>query len=147
MEAITRLIKTLRDFQDNINSYLEAATMGEETTIVDMNISQLYDMGENRNGEKIRPPYAPETVAIKRRKGQPTNRVTLRDTFAFQSSFYINYLPDGFEIAASDPKTERLKTKYGNEILGLQDEAVKYLSENVYLPYLRKELEISLGYE
>lgn len=147
MDRITSLIRKLEDYRDNINSYLEAATIEAEDTIIDMNISQLYDSGERRDGTKITPAYAPETVAIKKKKGQPTNRVTLRDTFDWQASFWVQFYPDGFEIKASDWKTERLTQKYGDEILGLQDEMVKYLCETFYLPRLRTELRKILGYD
>lgn len=147
MDRITSLIGKLEDYRDNIYSYLEAATIEAEDTIIDMNISQLYDSGERRDGKKITPEYAPKTVAIKKKKGQPTNRVTLRDTFDWQASFWVQFYPDGFEIKASDWKTERLTQKYGDEILGLQDEMVKYLCETFYLPRLRTELRKMLGYE
>lgn len=147
MDRITSLIGKLKDYRDNIYSYLEAATIEAEDTIIDMNISQLYDSGERRDGTKITPAYAPETVAIKKKKGQPTNRVTLRDTFDWQASFWVQFYPDGFEIKASDWKTERLTQKYGDEILGLQDEMVKYLCETFYLPRLRTELRKILGYD
>lgn len=141
MDRITDLIASLEDYLTNINTYMEAATIAAADTIVDMNIGQLYDSGEDRNGNKIQPPYAPVTVQIKRKKGQPTNRVTLRDTFEWQSSFFVQYLADGFEIMASDWKTDRLKAKYGDSILGLQDEAVQYLLQNYYLPRLIEELK------
>lgn len=147
MEKITKLIDRLEDYKESINTYLEAATIEAEDTIIDMNIGQMYDSGEDRTGKKITPEYAPETVRIKREKGQPTNRVTLRDTFDFQKSIWVQYYPDSFEIKASDWKTERLTQKYGDEILGLQDEMVKYLCQNFYLPRLIKELKIKLGYE
>ena len=147
MDRITSLIGKLEDYRDNIYSYLEAATIEAEDTIIDMNISQLYDSGERRDGTKITPAYAPETVAIKKKKGQPTNRVTLRDTFNWQASFWVQFYPDGFEIKASDWKTERLVAKYGDGILGLQDEMVKVLCENYYLPRLITELRKTLGYE
>lgn len=147
MDKITDLISKLEDYRDNINSYLESATIEAEDTIIEMNIGQLYDSGENRDGRRITPEYAPETVKIKKQKGQPTNRVTLRDTFDWQSSFFVQYYPDGFEIKASDWKTERLTQKYGDEILGLQDEMVKYLCANFYLPRLIEELKKTIGYE
>ena len=147
MKRITDLINKLEDYNENINSYLEAGTIEAEDTIIEMNIGQMYDSGEDRTGKRITPEYAPETVRIKREKGQPTNRVTLRDTFDFQKSIWVQYYPDSFEIKASDWKTERLTQKYGEEILGLQDEMVKYLCQNFYLPRLIKELKMKLGYE
>lgn len=147
MDRISDIARRLVEFRDSINQSLEAATIEASETIIDMNIGQLYDRGERRDGKKISPPYSPKTVAIKKKKGQPTNRVTLRDTFEWQSSFWIQYYLDGFEIKASDWKTDRLKEKYGDEILGLQEEMIKYLSSNYYLPRLLKDLKNKLGYE
>lgn len=147
MKLITNLIGKLSHFRDNINTYMEAITMDAEDTIIDMNISQMYDKGEKRTGEKITPEYAPATVQIKKKKGQPTNRVTLRDTFAFQSSIWVQYYVDSFEIKADDWKTEQLVQKYGEEILGLQDPMVKILIDNFYRPSLLNELKKQLGYE
>lgn len=145
MDRITDLITKLEDFKENINDYLEQAAIEAEDTIIDMNIYQLYDEGKDKDGRPITPEYAPATVEIKRRKGQPTNRVTLRDTFDWQSSFWVNYQEDGFEIKASDWKTEKLQEKYGVGILGLQDEKVKILCENYFLPHLINELKNILG--
>lgn len=147
MRKLQNIIRRLKKYNDNIDYYLEGATIEAEDTIVDMNISQLYDSGEDRDGNKITPEYAPITVAIKQSKGQPTNRVTLRDTFAFQSSIWVQYLKDGFEIRATDLKTEKLTQKYGDEILGLQDKSVEALIKNFYYPRLIKELRKNLGYE
>lgn len=146
MERITSLIEKLADFRDNINSYLGAATEDAEETILEMNIRQLYDYGERRDGSDITPHYSPVTVAIKREKGQRTDHVTLRDTFDWQLSFWIQYTADGFEIKASDWKTERLIQKYGEGILGLQDANVQTLCENIYLPRLITELKNKLDY-
>ena len=60
--------------------------------IIDANAEeQLFEQGINRLGVDIMDyrPYTPLTIAIKEEKGQPTNRVTLRDEGDFESSFYI----------------------------------------------------------
>lgn len=51
---------------------------------------QLFEQGINRLGVDIMDyaPYSPLTIAIKEEKGQPTNRVTLRDTGDFEASFF-----------------------------------------------------------
>ena len=147
MEKIKGLIEELENFKEKINAYLEAATMEAEDMILEMNMSQLYDSGEKSNGVRITPEYAPSTVQRKKKKGQPTNRVTLRDSFDWQSSFFIHYNPDGFEIKAADWKTEILKKRYGDEILGLQDEMVNILCDDVYIPALITELRKSFNYE
>lgn len=144
MDRIISLMSRLESFQDGINSTLERITRNAEQEIVSLNVSQQYDFGERSDGTKISPPYSPATIAIKRKKGQPTNRVTLRDTFAYQKEFYIIYLKDGFEIKSSDWKNDMLAMKYGAKILGLQDEAVSYLIDRYYYPQLLKELKESI---
>lgn len=144
MERITDLIDRLQAFNDNINEYLQAATMEAEEIILDMNRSQMYDEGKDRNGNDIQPPYAPATIQYKRRKGQPTNRVTLRDKGDFHLSLYIEYDTDGFEIKDDDFKTPFLTKRYGVAVLGLTDSNVKILSDEVYQPRLLEMLKNKL---
>ena len=146
MERITDIIDILESYLDNINVFMETATIEAQDKIIDMNIGQLYDSGQDSDGNALKPDYAPVTVQIKREKGQRTDHVTLRDTFAFQSSFWIQFYSDGFEIMASDRKTDRLKAKYGEKILGLQDGNVRHLLENFYQPRLVKSLKEYLNY-
>lgn len=146
MDKIKRLIKELQTYKQDINVYMEAATIEAQDTIIDINIGQMYDSGERADGSKITPEYTPKTIAIKRKKGQPTNRVTLRDTFDFQKSLWVQFYPEAFEIKAADWKTEQLKQKYGDAILGLQDENIKYLISGFYIPRLIKELKQKFGY-
>lgn len=145
MERITELIESLQTFNDNINEYLQVATREAEDVILDMNRSQMYDEGIDRNGNAIQPPYAPATIQYKRRKGQPTNRVTLRDKGDFHLSLYIEYDTDGFEIKDDDFKTPFLTRKYGVAVLGLTDSNVKILADEVYQPRLLEMLKNKLG--
>jgi hypothetical protein len=81
-------------------------------------------------------PYQPKTIEIKQIKGQPYNRVTLRDEGDFHSSFYVDFSNQGFEIKASDEKTEHLVNKYGRQILGLTDENAFELASEYIQPDL-----------
>lgn len=86
--------------------------------------TQLFEQGVNRLGVSIMDymPYRPLTISIKKMKGQPTSRVTLRDEGDFHESFYVDAGLDRFEIKAKDPKTPHLVKKYGVQILGLTNE-------------------------
>ena len=110
--------------------------------IIDANAEeQLFEQGVNRLGVSIMDyaPYSPVTIAIKEAKGQPTNRVTLRDEGDFQSSFYLEVGDKQFEIKAADWKTEELIKKYGRQILGLTDENIKILIWHYIFPDLITE--------
>jgi hypothetical protein len=148
-----KIITDLRDRVVKVNEDLTSGKMIQkiiqenEAAIIDMNAQeQLFESGENSLGVSIASyaPYTPITIEIKRMKGQPTNRVTLRDEGDFESSFYLVISDKQFEIKASDWKTEELVEKYGSSILGLTKENIASLTWDYIYPELmdtfKKEL-------
>lgn len=137
MRRLDNLINKLKRFEAEIFEKLRAIIEANEALIVEMNSQdQLFEHGINRNGESLASyaPYSPVTIEIKRQKGQPTGRVTLRDEEDFHLSFYIEYQADGFEIRASDWKERDLTDHYGEEILGLTDENLRELIHEYVAP-------------
>ena len=141
MEAITNLIESLTKYKANINEYMEDITRSIEDEIKEINIHQQYDLGQDRSGYAITPEYAESTIRYKRRKGQPTDRVTLQDTGQYHDTFKIRYEAEGFELYANDWKAGFLDKKYGKEIYGLQDEAARELADQVYQPRMIQKLK------
>lgn len=141
MEAITNLIESLTKYKANINEYMEDITRSIEDEIKEINVHQQYDLGQDRNGDAITPEYAESTIRYKRRKGQPTDRVTLQDTGQYHDTFKIRYEDEGFELYANDWKAGFLDKKYGKEIYGLQDEAARELADQVYQPRMTQKLK------
>lgn len=144
MKQITDLRKRVADFNEALTSgqLIQDIIWKNEAYIVDMNAEeQLYEQGINRLGVDISDyaPYSPVTIEIKRLKGQPTNRVTLRDEGDFESSFFLEVGDEQFEIKASDFKTEDLVKKYGEQILGLTDENIATLIWQYIYPDLMDE--------
>lgn len=107
--------------------------------------SQLYERGIDADGNSLGE-YTPFTVETKRRKGQPTDRVTLKDEGDFHRGFFAT--TDKFPIVfgSSDPKADMLEDKYGN-IFGLTTDNKKAFVEDIK-PYIvdncRKALIASL---
>lgn len=129
----------LRAFKDNLSMYLEDIVRDKEDVIVSaIADDQLYRRGINGRGEKIMSymPYTAKTIQNKKRKGQPTTRVTLRDTGAFHKSMFVVFDSEGFYITASDEKTEELIKKYGEEIFRLTDKNFTRIVHS----HIRKEL-------
>ena len=151
MNIIADLYKRVVIFNEGLVSgmYIQRIIMDNEAYIVDLNAQdQLYEEGINRLGVSIMDyaPYRPLTIAIKEQKGQPTNRVTLRDTGDFESSFYLEVNDKQFEVKASDWKTEALIKKYGRQILGLTDENISSLIwDYIYPDLMKKAREIILN--
>ena len=144
MKRITDLRKRVEDFNEALTSgrLIQNIIWENEAYIVDMNAEeQLFEQGINRLGVEISDyaPYSPVTIEIKEAKGQPTNRVTLRDEGDFESSFFLEVGTKQFEIKASDWKTEELIKKYGRQILGLTDENIAILIWQYIYPDLMNE--------
>lgn len=126
---------TLAKLDSKINALIEFETSIVETMvnelqtndhiIIDMNAyTQLFELGINTKGVHLDSiaPYTSKTISIKLSKGQPTDRITLRDTGDFHSSFRVVFDDTKFTIVATDSKSEDLMGKYGEDILGLTDE-------------------------
>lgn len=144
MKRITDLRKRVADFNEALTAgrIIQNIIWDNESYIVDLNAEeQLFEQGINRLGVEISDyaPYSPVTIAIKEAKGQPTNRVTLRDEGDFESSLYLEVGDKQFEIKASDFKTEDLIKKYGRQILGLTDENISILIWKYIFPDLMAE--------
>lgn len=144
MKKITDLRKRVADFNEALTSgrLMQDVIWSNDAYIVDMNAEeQLFEKGINRLGVEIMDyaPYSPVTIEIKEAKGQPTNRVTLRDEGDFESSFFLEVGDKQFEIKASDFKTEDLIKKYGRQILGLTDENIAILIWQYIYPDLVDE--------
>lgn len=146
MKLITDLRKRVIDFNNLLTTgkLIQQIILDNESYIVDMNAEiQLYEQGINNLGVDIADyaPYSPLTIEIKQSKGQPTNRVTLRDEGDFESSFFLEVGNTQFEIKASDWKTEELIQMYGRQILGLTDENIYVLIWQYIYPDLNKAVK------
>lgn len=149
MKIITDLRNKVAQAENNINSgkWVQQIIYDNEAYIVDLNAEeQLYEQGVNNLGVSISDyaPYSQVTIEIKKAKGQPTNRVTLRDEGDFESSFFLEVGQNQFEIKASDWKTEELIKKYGRQILGLTNENIEKLIWDFIYPDLLSKLKNEL---
>ena len=103
--------------------------------ITDLNTKvQLFDYGEDSRGVQLAAiggGYAPSTIRIKRKKNQPANRVTLKDTGDFYKSFDITvHANASFTIGADTDKGDTdLTDRWGSEIVGLNGEHVTLVLE------------------
>lgn len=118
----------------------EAITIVEKNgnIIIDMNTAQLYE-GLNSKGqslESIGGPYAPLTVEIKKTKGQPTDRVTLKDEEDFYRGFYVKVSGGIWQISSKDDKTDKLIQDWGEYIFGNTEEDQKEFNLEYILPGL-----------
>ena len=101
-----------------------------EAEIIDLNTEQLFT-GLDANKQAITPSYRPLTITIKRQKGQPTNRVTLKDTGDIYDGFEVRFDKEYFAIFSNDDKAEKIERKYGKDIFGLDQDAMFEIAQNI----------------
>ena len=93
--------------------------------------SQLFELGEDSEGTKLSQiggDYSPFTVQEKQRKGQPTDRITLKDTGEFYRSFVVIPFKGGFRIEADTIKDDTdLEKEWGQNIIGLSPENIEII--------------------
>lgn len=120
----------------------------EETagSVSDFNRKQLFE-GIRATGADIKPAYAPLTILIKDQKGQPTDRVTLKDTGSFYEGIFVDVNSESFDIDSHDEKSEALKAKYGERIFGLTTENKGEYALYHFFPALRERITKRLGFK
>ena len=145
LNSILGLLSAAETVERNLNEgfYTRKALEQNQQKIIEANVEQLYEYGINSLGIPIDTyqPYTPYTVRIKQEKGQPYDRVTLRDTGDFQKSFEVVFEPAGFYITATDYKTQDLIDKYGAKIFGLTKENRQEIATKYVLPVVTEEIK------
>lgn len=121
-----------------------------KTFILDMvTEEQLFKKGIDEDGDVIGY-YSEFTEAINPEKRAGTH-YTLKDTGAFFDSFKITVFPTYFEIDANPIKTndkgekENLFWKYGEGILGLTEESLEKLGQEILLRFHHRVREVLLS--
>jgi hypothetical protein len=114
------MIKNLNDLKNGgIDIILEVAIKGKRDFITGLNTKGQLFNGIDSRGEKISPAYASRTISIKKSKGQPYNRVTLKDKGNFYRETDIDTGKNDFVIINYNEQYPYLSEKYGKDLLGL----------------------------
>lgn len=133
-EAAEKAITTLP-----MEGIVERAADRQEDRMIDLNVEQM-EQGIKADGDRIIPPYKPSTVSRKKKMGQPTDRVTLKDTGDFHNSVRVKRFPKMYELVAQDWKSEQLQEKYTHSILGLTDFSLQQVREAMK-PFMRQDVK------
>jgi hypothetical protein len=139
--AVLKKIESLREF-DPHRIILDFISDNKKHIAAYVSEMQLFVEGvRGEDGQFIADywPYHPYTIAVKQSKGQPTDRVTLRDTGAFHRSIKVDVDNEKFTVTATDPKTDELMEKYGEGILNISDDNLHSLKQGLLLPELRRK--------
>lgn len=99
--------------------------------IIDMNTETLFS-GKDSLGKSLGK-YAPRTIEYKKLKGQPYNRITLKDEGDFYEGFFVKTHKIGWSISSKDEKTGKLITDFGKDIFGNTKQDEKEINEEYIL--------------
>lgn len=145
--SLKNLIFRLRKFKDILHQELREEILENKPVIIKMiTENQLYERGINGQNVFIASyqPYAARTIQNKIKRGQPTDRVTLKDTGEFYKSFDVVFDENGFYITSTDDKAKYLIEKYGRTIFRLTDDNLATLLQEYVRPILTEKLKIYL---
>ncbi len=142
-----KLTKAAKIDQRALLQQIFRSTELQEDIIYYNTINQLFEKGEDKLGrtlESIGGGYHPYTVEIKLQKGQPVDRVTLKDTGQFYDSWKV-VVPNGADyimLVANPIKDGKdINEEWGGYVIGLNrdnmQKVIDYVREK--LPQLVKQ--------
>lgn len=140
---LNQIVKRIRSF-DLEREVLKTVSLNDKKALNLNRDDQLFGSGSDSLGDALTPDYASFTIDQKRFLGQPTDRVTLRDTEAFHNSFFMDASSFPVRIDATDSKTSELKQKYGEDIFGLDQDSQSEFNAQI-LPDLQDVYKKSVG--
>lgn len=142
--TLKNLVYRLRQFSDILDRELKDEILRHEDVIIRMIAEeQLYDLGIEGKGVAIASymPYRSSTIKRKQKKGQPTDRVTLKDTGKLYASLRVECGSLGFYVTSSEDKAKYLLAKYGKTIFRLTDNNLKVLLNDYIRPSLKEKMK------
>lgn len=149
MGILNDLLNRVKTFNEGLTggAYLSTIIENHDYEIIEMNTQdQLYEQGITATGVSIMDyaPYSEYTIELKAQKGDPYDRVTLRDEGDFHRSFYLDIDNEKFTFDAEDWKTRELLRLYGDEIMGLTQHNIEELEKTIILPDLMEQAKKDL---
>lgn len=130
---IEKKIKELEQLRQEVTKQAELIAKKYKIKILDyIREKQLFEEGIDGKGRKLRE-YKPFTVAIKKQKGQPTNRTTLFDSGDFYRGFDLIFTDqNAIGVFSRDEKTPELIDKYGADIFTFTVENIKEINTEIF---------------
>lgn len=144
LERLDALAAGLKRLPQLLSATVDQVVHDNATEFELDNIAQL-EAGVDATGQRIEPPYTGTTRELKKQKGQPTDRVTLRDSGDFYRGIVAQVRGEQVENVGTDEKTQELQEKYGTDILGVEEQAVEAFRQELLLPELQYQTTRALG--
>lgn len=134
--------KSIDKVTKELTKVAQESVKKNEGIITALNTANLY-AGKNANNKSldaIGGAYKPITVEIKKEKGQPYNRTTLRDTGDFYEGFFVDVKKDIWQVESEDSKRDKLVERYGKDIFGNTEKDETMINKQYILPDLLEHI-------
>ncbi len=145
MKAIDNMLAQIRHIDKNLEAEAVHIVEAKSESISEIVRGQLLK-GLDGSGKAIKPKYSPETIRSKKKKGQPTNKVTLFDSGDFHNSFFTQAKGQFYSIFSKDHKAPFLFENYGENILTPTKENNSKVNLKIVLPGLREYILTNLKF-
>lgn len=131
-------LQFIDQFENNLFKEFEKAVNEFDFVMKDYIVNkQLFRRGIDGN-EKRLTGYVRTTIRIKRAKGDPTDRTTLRDSGDFYAHIEVTGTPQYFVISSDVPYDENIIRRYGKDVLKISNENMYDFMTNYFLPNLKQ---------
>jgi len=144
---IEKSIGKIHNYLKNCKKFGEEIMVKNEDDIIEKNISQMYDLGQNVKGESLGE-YTDISKFMKQQKGQRTDHITLRDTEDFHKGMFMKKITKTefrklteFEIKSKDWKSDMLERRFP-DIFGLNKEKLENFTKNVFFNEFYNKLRL-----
>lgn len=146
MENFDEELAFLEGLKDTINEAIKEAFRRYDFVIVDIITNkQWFRKGQKSDGKIIKPAYKRLTIKIKQKKGDPYDRVTLRDTGKLYRSIELIIGERAVIAKIGVDYYAKLEKKYGSKIMGVQDNFLEEFCENYILPQIKKNINDTIA--
>ena len=121
-----RFKQKMRQLEASINPSIQKAVNTNSNLLEQQQTEGQFDKGKDSFNINIVPSYATSTKSYKRRNGQPTNRVTLKDSGDLYRSVKVVGTSSQLVISANVEYFKYLVAHYsGNNLLGIEPQAME----------------------
>ena len=146
MATLTQSIKKLKSF--DFEKAILKVVKDNDNVAIDLNTdSQLGEKGIDSKGNLLPGPYAPFTIDQKAglsRFGGITDHITLYHFGSFHEGFFMDTSKFDIMIDSSDSKTPKLKSDWGEDIMGLTQDSQSEFNNHI-LPDIQSALKNGIG--
>lgn len=135
---------TIEELNNNVQAFnlqneLDKIIIEVSPELVDANTEMLYS-GIDAEGKSLGQ-YAPRTIEYKEKKGQPTDRITLKDTGEYYAGKEVVKTGDDYTIISTDPKNDKLVIDFGIEIDSIDKNRMGEITDDQLSPKLTDALQ------